>query len=148
SQKGSITPSKQDGKIRCACYPKCRKFHTDKSFHPTENCKILSSTGTCAKGDRCFFLHVPCPNDGACEDMNCIYEHFKITTTVKRIIEFAKLAAKKGANQGSLPRVPSMSNISSASGFSISGRRKSATFGFDSDEDEKLLKKESTSKKS
>ncbi|GMR39139.1 hypothetical protein PMAYCL1PPCAC_09334, partial [Pristionchus mayeri] len=24
--KGSITPSKQDGKIRCACYPKCRKF--------------------------------------------------------------------------------------------------------------------------
>ncbi|GMR57004.1 hypothetical protein PMAYCL1PPCAC_27199, partial [Pristionchus mayeri] len=53
----------------------------------------------------------------------------------------------QGANHGSLSRAPSMSNLSTVSGFSRGGRRKSVTFDFDSDEEEKLLKKESTTKK-
>ncbi|GMR56806.1 hypothetical protein PMAYCL1PPCAC_27001, partial [Pristionchus mayeri] len=136
-QKSSGTPSKQDGKKRCQFVPRCTKFHTDGYFHPSEKCKTLASTGKCAKGRRCLFLHGLCKKDGSCDDLQCIYEHLKSPPVFERI-----LASKKGG----LSRADSTSNLSTCTGASR-GRRKSITFELDSDEEEKPLKKDSQSKK-
>lgn len=129
------TVAQQDNRKCCLYFPKCKKEHTDQYFHPTEPCKKRAAGKKCA-GQNCLFLHGYCPQDGACEDMKCIYEHRKSPLIIER-----KLAKQKNQKPQGLSHAGSISNLSTCTEGS-SGRRKSVSFD---DEDLKNIAAKKTS---
>ncbi|GMS98531.1 hypothetical protein PENTCL1PPCAC_20706, partial [Pristionchus entomophagus] len=149
----------QQNRKRCQNFPQCKKEGTCAHFHPTLNCRKLAAGIKCP-GQWCLFKHGPCPIDGECDDLKCIYEHHKSTPVVVRryaakqkhqpmartaSISDLSMDKMKFQNHGSLSRSTSFSNLSmvesesplsrsnSISNISVRSRRKSVTFADDSD---------------
>ncbi|GMR56537.1 hypothetical protein PMAYCL1PPCAC_26732 [Pristionchus mayeri] len=145
-------------KKRCQFFPQCKNGDHCRYFHPVHDCKKLADGSKC-NVQKCLFKHGPCPNDGACKNFRCTYEHYKSPPVIERILAAKK---NKGAlnranstndlsdipeqeeTKESLSRASSIGNLSRCS-VRWSGRKKSVTFDFDSDgESVKSTRKEST----
>lgn len=140
-QEAVVTPA---DKKRCRYFPKCTKAHVGQYFHPIEKCRKHDAGEPCA-GQQCPFLHGACPVDGACEDMQCIYEHWKSPLVIERLAMQKRQQQQQSQPQG-MTRTVSTSNLSTCSGRST-GRRKSVSFDFDETDQPTPPKKNSTSQK-
>ncbi|GMR51762.1 hypothetical protein PMAYCL1PPCAC_21957, partial [Pristionchus mayeri] len=80
---------------RCIYFPKCRRSDEECDFiHPRLECKRFPS----CPGVYCRLLHLVCPNDGNCPNIECAYEH-KVTLPSLRRMHYAKMNGTSKSSQ-------------------------------------------------
>ncbi|GMT10405.1 hypothetical protein PFISCL1PPCAC_1702 [Pristionchus fissidentatus] len=70
-------------KGRCQFFPQCTNGENCDYFHPVSDCMRFAKGLECA-GQWCRSKHGVCPQDGDCNDLTCIYEHYESLPVRKR----------------------------------------------------------------